>query len=131
MNKIMIVSEDKSKSQALAVFLTSLNLHVLNVWNAGIAIQRAKLFQPHVVLLDAKTSSIGDAGSIFIRTLKADEDTKSVAVICLNLNIDNTSEKALALAAGCRSCFGADFDKYQLYDVILDCMQIESHPGSI
>jgi CheY-like chemotaxis protein len=113
--KLLVVDDDEAHNYALSKSLQAAGATVLSARTGSETLELARQ-QPDVVLLDVNLPDLN--GFEVCKRLKADPETKNIAVIFISATYQDPNSKALAQSVGAETYLFHPVDKQQLLAVI-------------
>jgi CheY-like chemotaxis protein len=124
---LLVVDDNEAHNYALSKSLKAAGANVLSAHTGSETLELAKQ-KPNVILLDVNLPDLN--GFEVCRRIKADPNTKGIAVIFISATYQDPNSKALAQSVGAETYLFHPVDKQQLLAIIQGQIQraTDGHP---
>ena len=112
---LLVVDDNEAHNYALSKSLKAAGANVLSAHSGSETLELAKQ-KPNVILLDVNLPDLN--GFEVCRRIKADPNTKDIAVIFISATYQDPNSKALAQSVGAETYLFHPVDKQQLLAII-------------
>lgn len=122
MDKILVVDDIEQNVELISRYLINAGYDVITANSGSMAIKKAKLLQPDLIILDIMMPNI--SGYDVCKILKSNEDTKYISILVITA-LDSKDTKVRAFEAGADDFITKSFDKMTLLSKVKSLLRIK------
>lgn len=122
MDKILVVDDIEQNVELISRYLINAGYTVITANNGSMAIKKAKMLHPDLIILDIMMPQV--SGYDVCKILKSNEDTKYISILIVTA-LDSKDTKVRALEVGADDFITKSFDKLALLSKVKSLLRIK------